>query len=174
MAQTYIVNCVDRPGTNGSILSLTHRLGIQCATAIHFDQMPRPNKQIVRTVLLGLMLIVGTVQAHVSYYCGMMDAVIHVDCCCADSEVDDGLLADNEPCCEKSVELVIDNATDQAQVTAKPIKFESDADPPDAVASTIQPSVQAPGTALISGVNHTWISHTAKTATYLLTQRLRI
>ncbi len=136
--------------------------------------MPRPNKQIVRSVLIGLILIVGSVQAHVSYNCEMMEAVIHVDCCCADSDVDDALITDSEPCCEKSVELIVDIATDQAQTTAKPIKFESDGDPPDAAAVSLEPSAQPLGNASVSGVDHTWISPTAKVAIYLITQRLRI
>jgi hypothetical protein len=104
----------------------------------------------------------------------MMEAVIHVDCCCADSDIDDALLTDSEPCCEKSVELIIDTATDQAQTTAKSIKFESDGDPPDAAATSFESSVQPLVAASISAVDHTWISPTAKVATYLITQRLRI
>jgi len=117
---------------------------------------------------------VGSVQAHVSYYCEMMEAVVHVDCCCADSGVDDALLTDSEPCCEKSLELIIDIATDQAQTTAKPIKFESDGDPPETAAVFLEPSAQPLGNASVSGVDHTWIYPTAKVATYLITQRLRI
>ncbi len=149
-------------------------LGIQFATAIYFDQMRRPNKHIVRSVLIGLILIVGSVQAHVSYYCEMMEAVVYVDCCCADSDIDEALLIDSEPCCEKSVELVIDIATDQAQTAAKPIKFESNSDPPDAAVASLESSIQPLVTASLSGVDHTWISPTAKVATYLITQRLRI
>ncbi len=136
--------------------------------------MPRPNKQIVRSVLIGLILIVGSVQAHVSYYCEMMEAVVHVDCCCADSDIDDALLTDSEPCCEKSVELIIDIATDQAQTSAKPIKFESDSDPPDAAIASFESSVQPLVTAPLSGVVHSCITPTAKVAIYLITQRLRI
>jgi len=120
------------------------------------------------------MLIVGSVQAHVSYYCEMMEAVVHVDCCCADSDIDNGLLIDNEPCCEKSVELVIDNATDQAQNPIRLIKFESDSDPPDAAMAFFESSVRPFVTAPLSGVNHTWISPTAKIAIYRITHRLRI
>ncbi|MCH8160143.1 MAG: hypothetical protein IIA08_09740 [Proteobacteria bacterium] len=136
--------------------------------------MLRPNKHIVRSVLIGLILIVGSVQAHVSYYCEMMEAVVYVDCCCADSDIDEALLINSEPCCEKSVELVIEIATDQAQTAAKPIKFESNSDPPDAAVASLESSVQPLVTASLSGVDHTWISPTAKVATYLITQRLRI
>ncbi len=92
--------------------------------------MLRPNQQFVRSVLLGLMLIVGSVQAHVSYFCGIMETVVHDDCCCVDFDSDDMTLIEGEPCCEKSVGLVVDASTDQGPTTAKPIKFQSDVDPP--------------------------------------------
>ncbi len=136
--------------------------------------MTQPKKQFVRAILIGLMLIVGSVQAHVSYFCGIMDTVIHDGCCCAGSDVDDVMLTQNEPCCEKSVELVIDTATDQAQTKAKPIKFASDVDPPDAIALSVELSLQSLDTASVSGVNHTGIAFTAGSAIYLITQRLRI
>jgi hypothetical protein len=104
----------------------------------------------------------------------MMEAVVHVDCCCADSDIDDALLTDSKPCCEKSVELVIDIATDQAQTAAKPIMFDSDGDPPNAAVAFLESSVQPLVTASLSGVDHTSISPAAKVATYLITQRLRI
>ena len=137
--------------------------------------MPRPSKQFVRAVLIGLMLTVGSVQAQVSYFCGMMDKVIHDDCCCADAGIDDMMVADSgEPCCEKSVSLTIDDATDQAQPQKKPIKFESDVDPPELIISAIEYSPQIMNRASLSNVKRTANPHTAGSATYLITQRLRI
>ena len=151
-----------------------NRLGKPSAKDLYFYQMLRPNKQFVRAILIGLMLVVGSVQAQVSYFCGMMDTVIHDDCCCGDSDVDEMIVSDGEPCCEKSVELAIDAATDQAQTKTKPVKFESDVDPPDTITSTVERSLQYLDNASLSGVNHTGISYTAGKATYLITQRLRI
>jgi len=151
-----------------------NRLGKPSAKDLYFYQMPRPSKQFVRAVLIGLMLIVGSVQAQVSYFCGMMDTVIHDDCCCADAGVDDMMVTDGEPCCERSVELTIDAATDQAQTKTKPIKFESDVDPPDIITSAVELAPQFLDYVPLSGVNHTRNSHTAGSATYLITQRLRI
>ncbi len=125
-------------------------------------------------MLLALMLVVGSVQAHASYFCSMMDTVIHDDCCCADSEIDEMVLTDSEPCCEKSVELGIDAASDQVQTNITLIKFESDVDPPATISSAVELSLQLPDSASISGVNHNAISHTAGSTTYLITQRLRL
>ena len=125
-------------------------------------------------MLIGLMLIVGSVQAQVSYYCGMMDTIIHDDCCCGDASVDDMMVTDSEPCCEKSVELIIDAATDQAQPQTKPIKFESDVDPPDPPVFTIEFQMPGPDATSSSGVNQAGIVDLADCATYLITQRLRI
>ena len=120
------------------------------------------------------MLVVGSIQAHVSYMCGMMDIVIHDDCCCADSEVDDMALTDSEPCCDKVVELGIDATSDQSQTSIKSIKFESDVDPPEAFASAIEHSLPSPGTISMSGASQPETFQTAGSATYLITQRLRI
>jgi len=125
-------------------------------------------------MLLALMLVVGSVQAHVSYMCSMMDMVIHDDCCCADSEVDDMALTDSEPCCDKVVELGIDATSDQSQTSIKSIKFESDVDPPEAFASAIEHSLPSPGTISMSGASQPETFQTAGSATYLITQRLRI
>lgn len=103
-----------------------------------------------------------------------MQTVIHGDCCCADSDVDELMSTDREPCCDKSVDLVIDTATDYAQPTTKPIKFESDVDPPNAMALAIELSLQYLDTAAAPGVNHTNITFTVGSAIYLNTQRLRI
>ena len=137
--------------------------------------MPQPSKQLVRAILIGLMLIMGSVQADVSYFCGMMDTAIHDDCCCADAGMDDMMTADSdEPCCEKSVELTIDVATDQAQSPAKSIKFESDVDPPDIIIFAVENSTQIMNRASRSSVRRSSTLQTSGSATYLLTQRLRI
>ena len=144
------------------------------ARALYFDQMLRPNKQIVRAVLLGLMLIVGSVQAQVTYYCSMMESIIPDDCCCADVDADDMLVVEIEPCCDQSVELGIDTTSDQAQSTAKPVKFDSDVDPPDSLAFGLVLSLPSLAAALMPGINQADAIHTAGSSTYLITQRLRI
>jgi len=125
-------------------------------------------------MLLALMLVVGSVQAHASYFCSMMDTVIHDDCCCADSEIDEMVLTDSEPCCEKSVELGIDAASDQVQTSIKPIKFESDVDPPTADFCANDYSFELCYVVAISYLGQAEAIHSAGSTTYLITQRLRI
>ncbi len=136
--------------------------------------MLRPNQQFVRAVLVGLMLIVGSVQAHDSYYCGIMETVIHDDCCCADFDSDDMVLIEREPCCEKSVGLVVDASTDQGPTTAKPIKFQSDVDPPDTSVFAVSLPWVSQEISFVSIANYAETLHSAGSATYLITQRLRI
>ncbi len=136
--------------------------------------MLRRNKTFTRAVLLALMLVLGSVQAHASYFCSMMDTVIHDGCCCADSDIDDMAFTDSEPCCEKSVELGIDAASDQVQTSIKLIKFESDVDPPATITSAVELAPQFLDGASIFGVNNDGISYTAGSTTYLITQRLRL
>ena len=104
----------------------------------------------------------------------MMDTVIHDDCCCAASDAEDAVLIESEPCCEKSVELTVDAATDQVQPQTKPIKFESDVDPPDIITSAVEHLPQIMNRDSLSSVKRTAIHHAAGSATYLITQRLRI
>ena len=125
-------------------------------------------------MLLALMLVLGSVQAHASYFCSMMDTVIHDGCCCADSDIDDMAFTDSEPCCEKSVDLGIDAFSDQVQTSIKPIKFESDVDPPVTSTSAVELAPQFSDCASMSGVNYNEISYAAGNTTYLITQRLRI
>ena len=124
--------------------------------------------------MISLVLILGSAQAQVSYYCEMMDTLLHDDCCCADSDVDDSMLSDSEPCCDKSVNLYVDTAADQVQTQTKSIKFESDVDPPDAIVFVILLSLASPDILSLSVASDAQFSHATGSATYLITQRLRI
>ncbi len=123
---------------------------------------------------LALMLVVGSVQAHVSYMCSMMEMVILDDCCCADSVAEDMALTESEPCCDKAVELGIDATSDQSKTSIKSIRFESDVDPPEAFAPVIEHSLPPPGTISMSRASQPETYQTVGSATYLITQRLRI
>ncbi len=125
-------------------------------------------------MLLALMLVVGSVQAHASYSCSMMDTVIHDRCCCADSDIDEMVLTDSEPCCEKSVDLGIDAASDQVQTSIKPVKFESDVDPPTVDFCAIDYSFELCHVVAISYLGQAEAIHSAGSTIYLITQRLRI
>jgi hypothetical protein len=136
--------------------------------------MSRPKPQFVRAVLVGLMLIVGSVRADVSYYCGMMNMVMQDDCCSLDADLDEMMLNDGEPCCEESVDLVIDTAADQAQTRPNPIKFESDVDPPDTSVSIFSLASLPPVKSFVSGACVEATNPANGSAIYRTTQRLRI
>ncbi len=161
-------------GNNDGSLDLTTGIGKQGVSTLYFDDMLRPNNKFIRSVLLALTLMVGSVQAQVSYSCGMMDMVIHDECCCADFEYDDTQITDSEPCCDKTVDLGVDTNSDQAQSTTKPIKFDSDVDPPTAAFCAFYYSLQLQGAVEMSCVDQAKTIQSAGSATYLITQRLRI
>ena len=163
-----------RPGTTGIILSPTKWIGRKGSSALYSDDMLRRNKTFTRSMLLALMLVVGSVQAHASYFCSMMDTVIHDGCCCADSDIDDMAFTDSEPCCEKLVELGVDAASDQVQTSIKPIKFESDVDPPTADFCAIDYSFEICHVVAISYLGQADAIQSAGSTIYLITQRLRI
>jgi len=125
-------------------------------------------------MLLALMLVVASVQANVSYYCSMMDTVMLDDCCCADSDIDEMALTDSEPCCETSVDLLIDTSVEQAQPTTNLIKFESDVDPPDDFVSVVSLFSASLDTLSVSSAEVVQTVCATSSATYLITQRLRI
>ncbi len=136
--------------------------------------MIRRNKTVTRYLLPALMLVVASVQADASYYCSMMDTVILDNCCCTDADFDEMTFTDSERCCEKSVDLLIDSATDQAQPTTKPIKFESDVDPPDGFVFIASLSLASLDISTVSSAEFVQSLPTTGSATYLITQRLRI
>ena len=125
-------------------------------------------------MLLALMLVLGSVQVHASYFCSMMDTVILDDCCCTDADFDEMTFTDSERCCEKSVDLLIDTATDQAQPTTKPIKFESDVDPPDEFVFVASLSLASLDISSVSSAKFVQTLPATGSSTYLITQRLRI
>jgi hypothetical protein len=128
----------------------------------------------VRAILLGLMLIVGSVQADVSYFCGMMNTAMHDDCCCADADVDHMMLGDNQPCCEKSVDLLVDTITGQVPAAAQLTKFESDADPPDVFDFVLSTTSLFPVISVAFRSNSEQFLRADGSAIYLTTLRLRI
>lgn len=90
--------------------------------------MKRRKPSFARALLL-LVVAVGPLQAQSIFACGMMDTIVHDECCCG--EHDSAELASGEsPCCEHSVEIGVDQEATQDASVAKPAKIDSDADPP--------------------------------------------
>jgi hypothetical protein len=136
--------------------------------------MQNRNKPMFRAMLLSLLLIAGSVQAHVSYFCGMMDAVVHDDCCCDGMDSGDLSLTDAEPCCDKSLSIGIESTMDQAQSVAKPVKFQSDVDPPPALELNAVIWSRSAQVSSMPGHSPSRSRRGAGSETYLITRRLRI
>ena len=143
--------------------------------------MLRLNRKPTQAALLGLMLIVGSVQADVSYFCGMMnsgmemtDAVMDDECCCADFDDQQMMADESDSCCEASVNLLVDAEANAAQVTPKPIKLESDVDPPDVLVPTFELLPLSTDTSVVSVCPVAASFSRNGSAIYLSTQRLRI
>ena len=128
------------------------------------------------------MVAIGPLQAQTVFACSMMDRVMDECCCgdhasgrnCIDSDCDATVGSSNDPCCERSVEVNVDEDTRQDTRIAKPLEIRSDVDPPQAILASsegIAPLLrcavpflfQSPPDVRQSGSN-----------TYLITQRLRI
>jgi hypothetical protein len=137
--------------------------------------MQRRKKLMIRRILLVLILVVGPVHAQILFACAMMDTVVHDTCCCdeheysVNSDIENSLKVEYEPCCEVSVGLRIDTES-----VHKLIEVRSDVDPPPTmlVATDIRLS---PVNVVTAAFSHAPVdTHHLGSKTYLLTQRLRI
>lgn len=109
-----------------------------------------------------------------SYFCSMMNTTLHGDCCCDGANDNASVSEQIEPCCVQFVNIVIDPTADQAQPTAKSIKFESGPDPPQLLALPFELPLEPvlARSTFRAGLDD--VRRGDGTATYLLTQRLRI
>lgn len=133
--------------------------------------------------LLLLLLAVGPLQAQTIYACAMMDMVVHDRCCCEAAKFEDDranpdcnatLESSEKPCCERSVEVSVDQEAGQDTLTVKPAEVRSDVDPPQALVSSFDalfPPRPFPTRGVADRLPGTGQSGSD---TYLLTQRLRI
>ncbi len=133
--------------------------------------------------LLLLVLIIGPLQAQTVFACAMMDTVMHNACCCDDHKVDedcvdsgcDAMLESSEgPCCERSVEVSVDEDTRQSTPIVKSVEVRSDVDPPPAIVVSLD-VIATPQLIAVRGVFKPLpIPGQSGSDTYLITQRLRI
>jgi hypothetical protein len=135
---------------------------------------------LLRKLLL-LLLAIGPLQAQAVFACAMMDTVVQDECCCEHHEVAEGC-ADHycdstsgsaQPCCERSVELGVDeDAADAA--TVKPTEVRSDADPPPALLSVPEAITDSIPSAAPGAYSRCPPSDESGSDLWLVTQRLRI
>jgi len=145
--------------------------------------MNRNSPSTVRAVLLLLILVVGPLKTQSVFACAMMDEVMHGECCCVGHKSDedcvdagcDGALNSNDgPCCERSVEVSLDDVARQDAPIVNPFELRSDVDPPTAIVGSFdafespKPRLAARAFIFLPDVGH------SGSDTYLNTQRLRI
>ena len=129
------------------------------------------------------MLVIGPVHAQTVLACAVMDMVMHDDCSCDDykkdkvcvgSGFDTAVDSGDDPCCERSVELSIDEDARQDTPSAKPAEVRSDVDQLQAIIASIY-FIEPPRTIAALGVIQSLPTPSRSNSdTYLITQRLRI
>lgn len=144
--------------------------------------MNRPNPLFLRALLL-LIVAVGPLQAQTLYACAMMDTGVLDGCCCeahkteqdcASPDCNASVESGDKPCCERSVEVSIDQEAGKETLTVKPTDVRSDVDPPHAlVCSFVTPFPQRPFPAQ-GVVDRAPGADRSGSDIWLLTRRLRI
>lgn len=132
-------------------------------------------------LLFLLMITIGSLQSKTVFACAMMDIVMHECCCvnhktdkdCVDSSCDVMLESNKGPCCDRSVEISINEDARQDSPLVKPVEIRSDVDPPQAIVSSSYIFVPLHYAATL--VAHSQpIAGLSGSNIYLITQRLRI
>lgn len=144
--------------------------------------MLRRIKPLARISILALVLVAGSVQAQISYFCNLLDAPMQMDMetddhdhgCCPEIDAEEIAADDNERCCDESVDLLVETTTEPAQNAAKPIKPDSDADPPGILVALVSPLHFATDLRRDFRTNDAATLSLRGNETYLITQRLRI
>jgi len=141
--------------------------------------MFRRNRSFLRPLLLLIFLVVGPLQAQTVFACVTMDMVMNVvDSCktnqdCVNMDFDDVLDVSQSPCFEQSIVLSISQDLQQ-NIPAINSVVESDIDPPQAIATTLNHVFPPQQFLVLVVLSHTSFSGQSGSDTYLITQRLRI
>ena len=126
-----------------------------------------------------ILLLVGPLQAQQIFQCDMMDATFYDDCCCddhnncADSDCDEEADAKEVPCCDKSIELSLNDEAVDISKAIKSLELRTGIDPP---AQTIlqRDNLFPLNNALAYQSHSNILIHHSGSDAYLVTQRLRI
>lgn len=133
-------------------------------------------------LLFLLIMTIGSLQPKTVFACAMMDTVILYECCCdghktdedcVDSSCDVMLESNRGPCCERSVEISIED-TRQDSPLVKLVEIRSDVDPPQSIIVNTFDIFASPYSAVALVVHSQPIAGLSGSNTYLTTQRLRI
>ncbi|HET6630578.1 MAG TPA: hypothetical protein VFG91_12455 [Woeseiaceae bacterium] len=143
--------------------------------------MKRRTPSFARALLL-LIVAVGPLQAQTVFACAMMGKGMMEGCCCEhhassrECETPDcGAVpeSDETPCCEHRVEITVDPDADDGTVS-KPVEPRSDIDPPSFVATSFEARLTSPAIPDTPGFHYPAAAGHGGSATWLVTQRLRI
>ena len=144
--------------------------------------MNHRNPLFLRALLL-FLLAIGPLQAQSVLACAMMETVVHHDCCCdghttgdhcTNSNCESTLGSGDAPCCERAIEVSVDQEAGQDTLIVKPTEVRSDVDPPQPLVSSFD-ALFPPHPLLIPSVfNRLPDAGQSGSDTYLITQRLRI
>lgn len=137
-----------------------------------------------RAVFLTLLALAGPLQAQLIYACNVMEQSFQSSCCCEDVNqahvpasncVPSGELTE-QPCCDTDLELTVSPDSADSALGPSHVTRDTDPDPPQPVAvlPVDLPAVLAPRTVASHAAAGASLPWSAGTATYLLTQRLRI
>lgn len=93
---------------------------------------------------------------------------------CLDSDCEVAVGSSEDPCCEQSVEVQVDEDARQDTRVAKPLEIRSDVDPPQAIVASFNVIAATQGRAVLVVFQPQPIAHLSGSDTYFITQRLRI
>ena len=134
-------------------------------------------------LLFLLMMTIGSLQANTVFACAMMDANIFYECCCDGNRADEDcvdhscnvMLGPNKgTCCEKSIEVSINEDTRQDSPLVKPVEIRSDVDPPQGFVVSSFDILVSPHSAVAFVIHPQPDTGFSGANTYLITRRLRI
>ena len=140
-------------------------------------------KSISLRALLLLLLAVGPLQAQTIFACAMMETVVQAPCCCnehgankghGEPALEDVLDSGHEPCCERSVQVTVDQDAEQAAPVGKSAELRSGVDQPQPIVFSVdalvppQPILKPGVSPLLPAAGY------SGSDTWLITQRLRI
>lgn len=143
--------------------------------------MNRRLRTFLRPVLI-LIVAAGPLHAQTVFACSMMDMVMEECCCddhrigkgCIDSDCDAAVGPSEEPCCEQSVEVQVDEDAREDARIVKPLEIRSDVDPPHAIVASFDMIAAPQERSALVVYQPRPIARSSGTDTYLITQRLRI
>jgi hypothetical protein len=143
--------------------------------------MNRHHRKFLQFVLI-LIAVVGPLQAQTLFACSMMNRVMDECCCdnhqtgedCVNSDCEAAVESSEGRCCERSVEVNVDEDARQDTQIVKPQEIRTDVDPPQAMIVPLDVIAAPQERAVLDIIRPRSVVRYFGSDTYLITQRLRI